>query len=169
MVTLAGVLFLGLLFFTVTGLLRGYMKEFLVTSSVLVAILITVLLERYAPALQPLIQANDQRWFWVRAGILIFMVIFGYQTPRFIRPRNQSPIRDALLGALLGALNGYLIIGTLWYYLAVAGYPWPNLVRAPVDPLSIQIAQHLPPAFLGVPGIYIAVAIMFVFVIVMIV
>ncbi len=169
MMTLAGVLFLSLIFFAIAGALRGLSKEMLVTTSVLVAILVNILLERYAPSLQPLVQANDQRWFWVRSLILLVVAFLGYQTPRFFRPHSRSVLQDVLLGLFLGAINGYLIVGTLWYYLSVAGYPWPEFVRAPTDPLSIQIAQHLPPVYLGVPAIYIAVAVMLILLIAFIV
>ncbi len=62
--------------------------------------------------------------------LLIVLVFFGYQTPniprlagsgRFARERLQ----DSLLGLFLGALNGYLVWGTFWYFLDQARYPFP--------------------------------------------
>ena len=113
--------------------------------------------------------------FWMRAGVLAALVFFGYQTPniprlsgsnRFARERLQ----DTLLGLFLGALNGYLIFGTLWYFLVEANYPF-TYITAP-DPstamgeAAVKLLPLLPPMWLGTPTIYFAIAIAFVFVLV---
>jgi UDP-N-acetylmuramate--alanine ligase len=67
-------------------------------------------------------------------------VLFGYQSPniprlagtgRFARDRLQ----DSLLGFVLGAINGYLVWGTIWFYLNNAGYPFPQIF-SPLPPGS---------------------------------
>ena len=75
-----------------------------------------------------------------------------------------------LLGLFLGALNGYLLIGSLWYYLHQAGYPttlvvWPPPVPQVEESIN-SIVQFLPPAALPIPQIYFAVGVVFVFIIV---
>jgi len=103
------------------------------------------------------------------------LVFFGYQTPnlpriaatgRFARERLQ----DVLLGFFLGAINGFMIWGTIWFYLEAANYPFDIILRP--DPASTmgqaaeRLMAFLPPAWLGSPVIYFAVAIAFVFVMV---
>ena len=66
--------------------------------------------------------------------------------------------------------NGYLIIGTLWFFLDRAGYPF-SLIVTPQenDPFSgaaWELVQWLPPRWLGIPTIYFAVAIAFAFVVI---
>jgi hypothetical protein len=70
---------------------------------------------------------------------------------------------------VIGALNGYLIVGTLWFYMADANYPFPNVITPPPDSISATVnamLHYMPPKLLGIPGIYFAVVIAFIFVIV---
>jgi hypothetical protein len=88
------------------------------------------------------------------------------ESGRFVRDRFE----DILLGSILGAVNGYLIFGTAWFYLHEANYPF-EWISAP-DPITeagqkaMQIIEMLPPQWLQAPIIYIAVAIAFVFILV---
>ena len=104
--------------------------------------------------------------------ILGLLVFFGYQTPsitRFAAKMTREKLQDVILGVVLGALNGYLIAGTIWFYMADAGYPFPQVVTAPtgnVAALATAMLHYMPPHLLGIPGIYFAVVISFIFVIV---
>ncbi|MHB8819224.1 MAG: hypothetical protein ACYC7M_09225, partial [Bellilinea sp.] len=85
---------------------------------------------------------------------------------RFVRERLQ----DVLSGFFLGAINGFMIWGTIWFYLDSANYPFAIII--PPDPASAmgqaaeRLMAFLPPVWLGSPVIYFAVAIAFVFVMV---
>ena len=85
---------------------------------------------------------------------------------RFVRERLQ----DILLGIFLGAINGFLIFGSIWFFMNDAQYPF-DLITAPDPATSIGQAalgmiKFLPPTWLGAPAIYFAVALAFVFVLV---
>ncbi len=169
MMTLAVFLLLSVALFSVGGLLRGWYKEFLATVGAVVGVLVITLLEKYVPLMGAL---PPKTLFLTRAGIFGLATFFGYQTPRWSSAkRDLGGLQNAFLGMLLGALNGYLVIGMLWHYLDAAGYPWPSLVQPPPanDPLSQMVLSYLPNTFLGVPGIYIVSALLFVFVIVVLV
>jgi hypothetical protein len=75
-----------------------------------------------------------------------------------------------LLGLFLGAVNGYLVFGSLWFFLNDAGYPFSFIIQPDVNSEIGIAAQELlafmPPELLGGPTIYFAVAIAFVFVLV---
>jgi len=171
MMPLSSFMLIGMILFGLSGMLQGWYKEFLGTVSVFLAIFVITLAEKYVPYLAQMATDPNQAktLFFIRVLIFAVIVFFGYQTPRWsISRRNIGAFQSALLGALLGALNGYLIVGMLWHYMDAAHYPWPAFVRPPLadDALSNEMLHYLPSVFLGVPGIYIAAAILFVFVIV---
>jgi len=166
--------------FGVIGALRGWAKELLVTFSMLVALMILKLLEIYAPWI---LQTSLRAEFLIRAFVLLFMAFFGYQTPAGVGAVNGGGRRDwlqnRLLGFVLGLLNGYLIVGSLWFYLHEVNYlmqpPYEEFMRhivIPPDETTVQgaaalrMVQNMPPRYLGEPWLYIAVTAAFVFVLV---
>ena len=109
----------------------------------------------------------------VRGGFLILLAFFGYQTPnlRALQPKlARERVEEILLGLVLGLLNGYLLVGSLWSYLHAAGYPTELIIRpAEGSELAAQIGgvvPFLPPELLPIPQIYFAVGVVFVFIIV---
>jgi uncharacterized membrane protein required for colicin V production len=159
--------------FALIGAMRGWAKEILVSAGVVVALFVVTVIENYVPIISE--SLIPQSTFWVRIGVLGILTFFGYQGPnlrrliesgRFVRDRFE----DILLGGFLGAVNGYLIFGSAWFFLHEAGYPF-DWISAP-DPITeagqkaMQIIKFLPPQWLEGPIIYIAVAIAFVFILV---
>jgi len=160
-------------FFAISGLMRGWAKEVLVTFASIVGLFILTVIQQFTPQIiQALSVDSSGALFWFRSLLVGVLVFFGYQTPnisrlagsnRFARERLQ----DSLLGLFLGAVNGYMIVGTIWYFLNVANYPFPGVITPPApDSAAAQLLQFLPPEWLGVPVIYFAVALAFAFVLV---
>lgn len=162
--------------FAVIGAMRGWAKEMLVTASAVLALFIITVLETYVKGLeQTFANPGSAGQFWMRVAIIAVLAFFGYQTPnlprvggeRFARERLQ----DSLLGIFLGALNGYLIVGSIWYFLSEANYQAVAYI-VPPDPAtavgvaSVKLLAFMAPAWLGVPFIYFAVALSFIFVVV---
>ena len=158
--------------FGLIGMMRGWAKELLVSFSVVLGLAFNSLLMRYVPFIKAL-PSDDTPLFWIRTSIVLMLVFFGYQTvglPRFPSKANREKLQDSLLGFVLGALNGFLVIGTLWYYMAEANYPF-DYVSAPVPgtPMGEAAMRLLPilaPRLLGEPAIYFAVMLCFIFVLV---
>ena len=159
--------------FGVVGLMRGWAKELLVSFSVILALALNHVLRRYIPLAQRLPE-TDESLFWVRTLILLVLVYFGYQTVISIshlasRAARES-LQDSLFGAIMGALNGYLIVGTILFYMHIADYPFPQVISKPADPTLLQTVNqmmlYMPPQLLGEPGIYFAIIVAFVFVLV---
>jgi len=99
------------------------------------------------------------------------ILVFGYQTPNLSRIPQERFVRerlsDTLLGFFIGALNGYLIVGSVLYFMAVAGWPFTPNISPPTT--ESVIFNYLPPEVLlanNSPLIYFAVAVAFVFVLV---
>jgi uncharacterized membrane protein required for colicin V production len=63
-------------------------------------------------------------WFFYTAVVLLtaFLAYHGQETLAF-RLKNPPGILGVFLGWLMGTLNGYLIFGTIWYYMDRLGYP----------------------------------------------
>jgi hypothetical protein len=173
MVSLNFVFWMYVVLFAVIGGMRGWAKELMVSFSVILALTFITLISNYIPFVRDVLQKDNQvMYFWLRAIILGLVVFFGFQTQhiaRFAAKLNREKLQDAFLGVFLGAINGYLIAGSLWYYLADAGYPFTQYISAPSGDfakLAETMLRFMPPVILGTPGIYFAVVIAFIFVIV---
>jgi hypothetical protein len=165
------VFWLMVVFFAVIGSLRGWAKELIVACSLVLAMFVNMLLDKYAAGL--LAPLSAQEVFGVRAGVFAVLAYFGYLTPRlpwmpgerFLRERLQ----DWLLGIVIGALNGALLVGSLWFFLDKAGYPFPGFetaVAGAKSPEIVAMMRYMPPVLLGEMWIFVAVAVAFIFVIV---
>jgi len=172
MMNIIYVLWMYVILFAVIGLLRGWAKELIVSFSVILALALNLLLKQYVPIVKDL-PDDSISLFWVRSLIVVALVYFGYQTvalvPHLASKATRERLQDALFGAILGAINGYLVAGTLLFYVVLAKYPYPNIISAPPAALATSIAQmmaYMPPHLFGVPGIYFAVILCFIFVIV---
>jgi uncharacterized membrane protein required for colicin V production len=159
--------------FAVVGWMRGWAKELLVGFSVILSLALNHVIYKYVPLASNLPQ-TDPSLFWVRTIILMVLVYFGYQTVISIqhlasRARSER-LQDTLFGAFLGGLNGYLVAGSVLYYIHIADYPFQNIISKPVDPVLLervnQMMLYMPPQLLGEPGIYFAIILAFVFVLV---
>lgn len=159
--------------FAFIGSMRGWAKELLVTFAAILGLFIITVLEKYVPFIRDnLVMNPSTSLFWFRSIVIGVLVFAGYQTPnlpklaetnRFARDRFQ----DLLLGLFLGAINAFLIFGSIWWYMHQLEYPF-DIISAPLagtasGDAALQLVKILPPSFLGAPVIYFAVAIAFAF------
>jgi uncharacterized membrane protein required for colicin V production len=174
MVTINFVFWMFVIFFGIVGIFRGWAKELLVTFSVIVALTLSGLLYQYVPFVSAL-DPHGTALFWVNTIILLVLVYFGYQSVSFRRVTEKATrgekLGDLILSFILGAFNAYLIFGSLWWFVAQAGYPFTDLITPPVKgtpqgDAAIQLMNYLPPNLVGVPTIYFVVVIAFIFVLV---
>lgn len=140
------------------GWQRGWTKEMISLAGVVLAMFT---LFQFRGLISNLLQSvpPDQR-FYFQAVLFIMIVFFAYQTRALIggdaqeaqtdnRRNRQDSGRDSLqtkaLGALVGFANGYLIAGTLWYFLDAGGYPLaPFVVRPGAATASASAIDYLP-------------------------
>ncbi len=173
MMSIVYIFWMYVIVFAVIGAMRGWAKELLVSFSVITALAVNHLLRAYLPIVRDLPEGGSSL-FWIRSIILLALVYFGYQTvlviPRLASKAARERLQDALFGAVLGAINGYLVVGTLLFYYFIAGYPYPKVVSIPTDPAIVAtidtMMKYMPPRLLGEPGIYFAVIIVLIFIIV---
>jgi len=158
--------------FAMVGWMRGWAKELLVSFSAILALALNYILRRYIPFVRDM-PADDVTLFWIQTIIMLVLVYFGYQTVNITRltaKAAREKVQDALFGGFLGALNGYLIAGSILYYMNAANYPFPKFITKPTDPALVdtvnQMMAYMPPQLLGEPGIYFAIILAFIFVLV---
>lgn len=173
MMSIVYIFWMYVILFALVGLMRGWAKELLVAFSVILALALNHVLRRYIPIAAGLSE-TDPSLFWIRTLILLVLVYFGYQTvisiPHLAAKSRTDRLQDTLFGAFLGALNGYLVAGSVLYYMHLADYPFQNVISRPTDPGIVQTVNqmmlYMPPQLLGEPGIYFAIILAFVFVLV---
>ncbi len=171
MISLIHVFWMYVILFAVIGFLRGWAKELLVGFAVVVAVALNFLLHTYAPVVNKLPE-EDPTLFWVRIIILGTLTYFGYQTvisiARLQAGGRRERLQDSLFGLFLGALNGYLVMGTFWYYWEAADYPggFVQSGGAVVQKTIQAMLDYMPPHILGSPAIYFAVIIVLIFILV---
>lgn len=177
MIQLSGVLIVMSIFFGVIGFLRGWNKELISTAGIILGLfalfqfdglLRGVLLRGVAP---------DQV-FLVQSTLFCAVVFFAYQTRALGRadgPGGRDRLQESVLGAIVGFINGYLIWGTLWYFMDISEYPLDPLIIAPAPGSPSDQARDLLPLVIlggGVNGsgdlLAIAVIVLFLFVLIVI-
>ncbi|MCD6400856.1 MAG: CvpA family protein [Anaerolineales bacterium] len=172
MVSIIVLFYIFVILFAIVGAMRGWSKEILVSFSVILALFLISVIENLAPYLKDVFQDESPRQFWFRFVLVLVLVFFGYQTPnisRFEAAARREKISDSLLGIFIGAINGYLIFGTIWYFMDFAKYPFkyfsPPLLTDPLGQKAVNMISKLPPAWLGAePWVYLSVGVAFLFV-----
>lgn len=134
--------------FAVIGFMRGWTKELIATAGIVLALF--ALRQFETIIIDPLTNGQQQAKFYLQAGILVTLAIFAYQTPpeRFARGDRRvarEGLQEGILGALIGGLNGYLLIGSLWWYMDNLEYPLsPNILPVAPGSASADLVSALP-------------------------
>lgn len=152
------------LIFACIGLGRGFLKE-LGTTTVMMVLLF--FLSRFDPYLDRGMtrgiaalssSATGQDVLLVKCLLLVFVVAgaaftsYHGETLAFggVPPRG---VQGVALGLLTGSLNGYLIGGSIWYFMDKFGYPIGVLGFSPelLSATARRVIEYLPLNFLAQP------------------
>ncbi len=159
MIELVFLVYFLIVFFALIGSKRGWIKELIAMSGVILALFgmfqFDTLIRRTLFGNLP----SDQR-FYLQSIMFLVVVFFAYQNRAIIgaeatRVRNnqadgRDPLQTRVLGALAGGVNGYLISGTLWYFMdinrvATGLYPLdPYVIAPPAGTASATFLPNLP-------------------------
>lgn len=132
--------------FGIVGWIRGFFKELGITVIIFTTLIIIFLLES---RLTPILKARFPGMYPELAllaygGILIFGVLIAYQGQTLTFQGKDAPgLEGDLWGVLIGLFNGWLVVGTLWYYMDRLGYPG-GLVTPPLTGLARSLITYLP-------------------------
>jgi len=180
MIYLSNLLWIFVLIFAIIGIYRGAAKELLVTIAVLIALFTLSLLEKTKFFSETLLtMEGGMVLFWVRTAILTLLILVGYQTPnQKLNFKNQITTNNKVehfTGFIIGALNGFLIVGTLWFFLHAANYPGEALISpsegvvAALNEKALKLIDFLPPSWLQGTVLYVMVAFLVIFILIMII
>lgn len=177
MIQLSAVMWTMASFFAIIGFLRGWNRELVSTAGIVLGLFA---LFQFDSLLRGTLLANVPRdqVFLVQAGVFIAIVFFAYQTrstgaPDVRRREGRDNLQESVLGGLLGFLNGYLVWGSLWYFMDINEYPLAPYIIAPGPGSPSDQARSLLPLVIlgGGPsgtGDLLAVAVIILFVIVLV-
>ncbi|WP_339133050.1 MAG: hypothetical protein WGN25_11755 [Candidatus Electrothrix sp. GW3-4] len=186
MVTISFFFWTLVLLFAIIGSMRGWAKEMLVTFSLIMALFVMqVTLTHIGPIKKIWGGMEGSTQFYAASLVMILFALFGYHSPnaqkvnknlsRDSKSAARHWLQDMMLGGILGAGNGYLLVGSLWFFLDTANYPVPDyILTAPVKgtaagEAAFKLIQWLPPCWLEIPIIYFVVAVVFTFVIIVLI
>jgi hypothetical protein len=177
MIQLVGVMWVMAIFFGIIGFLRGINKEVISMSGVILALFGLFQFDPYIRGTL-LVNVPPTQIFLFQAVIFIVVVFFAYQTRALGLADNDGDGRDDLqtsvLGAILGFINGYLIWGSLWYFMDINQYPLNPYIVAPAPGSPSDEALNILPLVIlgggpGGSGDFLAVAVIVLFLIVLVV
>jgi len=181
MISLDILFYIFIFIFALIGAIRGWAKEVIVTFGTILGLFILIVLEANVPAVKSYL-TNSPLSSQIGFKSLVFsgIVFCAYQTPNlpmFGQGQNQrfrrDRLQDVILGFMIGALNGFMIFGTIWYFVYEGNYPFTFIIEpiagTPTGNAAIELISLLPPAWLVSPYIYFAIALSFLFVIVVLI
>ena len=149
------------------GLARGFLKELGVT---IVMMFLLFFLSRFEPSLDMgltkamsfgtkfvSVQSQDSLKCWLFIFVIVGAAFVSYQGENLAfggqPPRGSQGI---LLGLLVGTLNGYLIAGSIWFYLDKFNYPisWLGFSADKLSKVAQSLVEFMPIGFLGRPVLF---------------
>lgn len=137
-------------FFAVIGFLRGWQRELIGTAGIILA---TFALFEFDSFLRTVFFAFEAEQLFLTHFVAFIVVVFlVYQADQIgaSGTRDNDDLQDGIIGAVVGAFNGYLIGGALWYFLDITEYPFETLVTAPAaNSPTAQALNTMPMLLLG--------------------
>ncbi|MFC2023329.1 hypothetical protein ACFLT5_01175 [Chloroflexota bacterium] len=162
--------------FAIIGMGRGMVKELGATTILLLSLFaLYVGWGQLGSRITPLVlgQTSGMQPDWVEAwyyGISItFIAYISYAGVILKFPLKEfRGLLRLVFGSVMGLINGYLVVGTIWNALDNADYFWPKLsvVQGGLSEMHSTIVQYLPlsltdrtsPFIWLVPGIILLIA-----------
>lgn len=141
-----------IIFFAFAGFQRGWTKEIISMAGIILGLFA---LHQFDVLIRGQLLAGfgASLKFMFQAGVFLVIVFFAYQTRALIGSDIQAAQggdgRDALqskvLGGIVGAVNGYLVSGSVWYFMHINHYPLSPYIAEPASgSLSFQNLGNLP-------------------------
>jgi hypothetical protein len=156
------IFFIVLAIFFVIGIVRGIGRELGVTLMLLIGLMVLLLMDTYlADQIQRVLEfffgnnvALQKSALAISYSLwMIFIAFISYEgrTISFSSVpilsdlyRSTGGTSGSLPGGITGIINGYLLAGTIWYYLACANWPL-SRISEPFSSVYYAISAILPP------------------------
>lgn len=155
MIQLSSLMWVAGIFFALLGFIRGWGREVVATAGILLALFALFQFDSILRGTLFILISPTQSFF-VQAAIFSVIAYIAYQARGIVPERRGSEtLQSGVLGGLFGFFNGYLIAGSLWYFMDINGYPLTPYVTAPsINSPSAQSLSSMPIVMLsgGVSG-----------------
>jgi hypothetical protein len=170
MISLVTTFWILVFLFGFVGMMRGWTREAIATASIILA-LFTI--NQFASTMFGFLGFDNnitpppevrRQEFYILSAIILMFAFFGYQGPTLAvsrvgdRLRVRENLQDKIFGFMIGGLNGYLVVGSLWSFLeykVVAASNWLRYtpdVPYPFNPTTIiRPAPELAPIIENLP------------------
>ncbi len=148
--------------FGLVGLVRGFLRELGVTMVMVFTLFFLSLVDgtvaKGMPRLLDLIgldgTAEQSALYncWLHLLVIMVVAFISYQGETLaFAGSTPGGAPGIVLGLMVGLVNGYLIAGSLWYYMDKFSYPinWLGFTAERLSPLASKLVPFLPSAFLG--------------------
>lgn len=179
MLSLAWIFYLLIVFFALIGSLRGWQREVLALTGLIASIAaLNQFGYTFVNSVNNLTGAVDdltirQNFFRIQAIFHCTVAFFSYQVVARLAnsvsggrlgDRVRGAFQQRFIGAVLGALNGYMLVGGLWSFLEFElrpegyvqlplGQPYPFseeiIIRPLINVSEISVVNYLPIALIG--------------------
>lgn len=134
MIQLYSLMWVAAFFFGFMGYLRGWNREILAAAGIVLAMFAIVQFDAFLRVTIYSILPRDQI-FLLQSFLFLAVVYLAYQASDARSGRRTAApaetVQSSFLGVMAGAFNGYLIVGTLWYFLDINEYPFAQWIVAP--------------------------------------
>lgn len=164
MIRLDTVFWIFVALFALIGALRGVAKEILVSASIVGIMFFFSLIQQFAPAIWESFTRDPATGFFVETAAIGLAALFGYSGPALSvqlagRAKREKGV-EIIAGFAVGFINGWLIAGSVLFFLHRAGYPFPGVLQppGPNSPLMDMLAW-MPPELMKPPLLYFMVLI----------
>jgi uncharacterized membrane protein required for colicin V production len=186
MISLFWLFWILIIVFALVGTLRGWSKEVIAMAGLILS-LFTIrqfgwTLVRLLGGQNEVITDAMRQQFVLLATIHLVIAFFSYQGVAIVRNRlsGRERLQERLLGMLVGAVNGYFLVGALWSFLEYQvtadgfirlppgiAYAFDPSIARPGSLTAIEelIITHMPLPWLG-PYLPILIVVIFLFVII---
>lgn len=150
MISLSSLMWATAIFFAFMGVLRGWNRELIGTAGIVLGVFAIFQFDSILRGTIYLLMSPDQI-FGVQMVIFIGLVIVAYRSQGVVDSvRGRGRIQSGILGGIVGFGNGYFVAGSIWYFLDINLYPFPQFVTAPAPAsVSYQAANMIPVVLLG--------------------
>ncbi len=153
--------------FGIIGMLRGWTKEVVASAGLVLSLFA---LNHFGGTLlglarddSNLVSIKMETQFYIFSFVHLMFAFFSYQGPALVRQMSRGrfgdkargALEESLLGFVIGAINGYLIVGTLWSFLEYdvvnkiplplnEPYPFAMVLRPAAGSSAIELVAKLP-------------------------
>jgi hypothetical protein len=158
-IELSSLVWLVAILWGIFGFLRGWQRETPVLAAGMLGLLLLIQGDAIIRGLLNLLRVSTNVSFFIQVGLYVIIIYAGYRMRDNVvlgdGGRRELSLNSASswLGGLFGAVNGWLIAGTVWYLMDINEYPIDQFFGAPsLNSPSADMIGSMPVMLLTLGG-----------------